>query len=196
MHRLKFKHVGHDTIVLHEREIRKALRPFDFLQNPERREAFMSDLSFLIEKSPFTIFAAVIDKLELRKRYNAPPNPYHLAMEFGLERIERFRRESSDTGTLHVLFEGRGRKEDAGLEKQFRSVCVDNRLGCRLDFEPLFVRKEANHCGTQIADLVARPIGIQVIRPEQSNRAFDVIATKFRRSPEGRIEGWGLKCYP
>src|SRR5690606_35764547 len=76
MHRLKFKHVGHDTIVLHEREIRKALRPFDFLQNPERREAFMSDLSFLVEKSPFTIFAAVIDKLELRKRYNAPPNPY------------------------------------------------------------------------------------------------------------------------
>lgn len=196
MHRLKFKHVGHDTIILHEREIRKARPPFDFLQHPERRQEFLNDLSVLIERSPFTVFAAVIDKRELQRRYITPPNPYHLAMEFGLERIERFPRDANDTGALHVLFEGRGKKEDGDLEKQFRAVCADNRLKSQLDFEPLFVRKAANHCGTQLADLIARPIGVHAFRPEQPNRAYDVITTKFRRSPEGRIEGWGLKCYP
>jgi hypothetical protein len=45
MHRLKFKHFGHDTVVMHERELRKATRPFDFLLDPIRRAEFMTDLS-------------------------------------------------------------------------------------------------------------------------------------------------------
>ncbi len=196
MHRLKFKHVGHDAIVLHEREIRKSIKPFDFLQNRERREVFMSDLSKLVEASKFTVIAAVIDKPKLLERYKVAPNPYHLAMEFGLERIERFRSDAGDQGTVHVVFESRGRVEDADLELQFQRVCQENRLRKPLDLEPLFVRKDVNHCGLQLADLIARPIGRHVLDPNQPNRAYDTIEPKFRRSPEGRVEGWGLKCYP
>lgn len=196
MHRLKFKHVGHDAIVLHEREIRKAKRPFDFLQNKGRRDGFMADLDALVERSPFTLVAAVIDKPALHRVHKSPPNPYHLAMEFGLERIDRFRRDLGDSGKLHVLFEGRGKVEDADLELQFRRVCQTNEPGRVLDLEPIFVRKDANHCGLQLADLIARPIGRHVMKPDQANRAYDVIATKFRRSPKGKVEGWGLKVYP
>lgn len=196
MHRLKFKHVGHDALVLHEREIRKARPPFDFLLNSDRRTEFMQDLDVLVSRSPFTLVAAVIDKPGLHRVHKAPPNPYHLAMEFGLERIERYRQELGDTGKLHVLFESRGKAEDADLELQFRRVCQTNALARPLDFEPLFVRKDANHCGLQLADLIARPIGRHVMKPNQANRAYDIIATKFRRSPTGAVEGWGLKVYP
>jgi hypothetical protein len=40
----------------------------------------------LIEKSPFVLVAAVIDKAKLAAQHAAPPNPYHLALKFGLER--------------------------------------------------------------------------------------------------------------
>lgn len=196
MHRLKFKHFGHDTTVLHEREIRKALPPFDILLNKSRREVFMDDLSKLIEVSPFTLIAVVIEKEKLAKRHNTPPNPYHLALEYGLERVERMRGDAGDTGTLHVVFEARGKRQDEELELEFRRVCATNATRKVLEFEPVFSKKAANHCGLQLADLMARPIGLHVMRPEQPNRSFDILATKFRRSPEGQIEGFGLKCYP
>jgi RNase P/RNase MRP subunit p30 len=47
-----------------------------------------------------------------------------------------------------------------------------------------------------VADLVARPIGIKVLRPAQTNRAFDIVERKFRRSPAGEVKGWGLKVFP
>ena len=43
--------------------------------------------------------------------------------------------------------------------------------------------------------LTARPIGLSVLRPEQSNRAFDAIKPKLLVK-NGRIDGWGLKCFP
>lgn len=58
------------------------------------------------------------------------------------------------------------------------------------------MQKQANHCGLQIADLIARPIGTHVLRTEQPNRAYDIIEAKFHRSPDGLVDGWGLKCYP
>lgn len=196
MHRLKFKHFGHDTVVMHERDIRMSSGPFSFLMNKARRETFMSDLSTLIEKAPFHIVAAVIDKDKLGSSYTSPQNPYHLAMKFGLERIQNHRVDVKDTGRLHVIFEGRGLKEDKDLELEFRRVCDANATGTRLDFEPIFASKKANHCGLQLADLVARPIGRYRMRPDQPNRAWSVLETKFRRSPKGSIDGWGLKCFP
>lgn len=150
MHRLKFKHFGHDTVVMHEREIRKAQPPFEFLQNRERRLEFMNDLSAMIEAAPFTLIAAAIHKAKLVKRYTKPVNAYHLALQFGLERIESHRRDTSDSGRLHVVFESRGRNEDRELELEFRRVCAENALGAVLDHEPVFSKKDANHCGLQL----------------------------------------------
>jgi hypothetical protein len=80
--------------------------------------------------------------------------------------------------------------------QSLRRICDSNATGKKLEFEAVFSGKQANHCGLQLADLVARPIGRHVMRPDQTNRAYDILEPKFRRSPEGRIEGWGLKCYP
>lgn len=196
MHRLKFKHFGHDAVVMHERDIRKSTGPFTLLINPVLRDAFLTDISVLIEKSPFVLIAAVIDKAKLAAQHAEPPHPYHLALKFGLERIHMHRAGLQDQGKRHVVFESRGKREDEELELEFRRVCDANATGQRLDFEAVFAKKEANHCGLQLADMVARPIGRHLMKPGQSNRAYEQLEKKFRRSPEGSVHGWGLKCFP
>lgn len=49
--RFKVKYFGHDEIVLHSRDIRKALGDFAFLQLAERREAFHADLNELMART-------------------------------------------------------------------------------------------------------------------------------------------------
>ncbi|WP_374327243.1 hypothetical protein [Azonexus sp.] len=44
-------------------------------------------------------------------------------------------------------------------------------------------------------DLVARPVGLSVIRPEQANRAFELLKGKLA-TVGGHAAGWGLKVFP
>ncbi len=53
-----------------------------------------------------------------------------------------------------------------------------------------------NSCGLQLADLVARPIGRKYLKPEQENRAYEVLEAKFVRDASGETKGAGLECYP
>ncbi len=48
----------------------------------------------------------------------------------------------------------------------------------------------------ELADLVARPVGIKVLRPDQPNRAYDILEKKLRRNQDGETKGWGLKVFP
>lgn len=102
----------------------------------------------------------------------------------------------------HVVVECRGKKEDNELELEFRRLCDgNNRLGIALPLDILFSDKKAMSSGLQLADLVARPIGLSVLKPEQNNRAFEVLKKKFYcdggRGKVGQsYEGRGLKIYP
>jgi hypothetical protein len=194
--RLKFKIFGHDAVVLHERDIRKERGPFTLLRNREKRETFLIEVTELVKAAPFTLVAAVIEKGKLAEKYTRPMNPYHLAMEFGLERLAYFLEEKHDAGSLSVAFESRGRQEDKDLELEFRRVCTNNARDRLFNFEPVFAAKSANHAGLEIADLVARPIGIHVMRPTQKNRAYEVICDKFRKDSDGNPRSRGLKCFP
>lgn len=55
-----------------------------------------------------------------------------------------------------------------------------------------------SYAGMGIADLVARPVGRHILRPEQPNRAWDILKKKFRRGPdyENQIYRFGLKVFP
>ncbi len=140
MHHVKFNHFGHDAVVLHEREIRKSLKPFGFLQVARWREQFLGGLNNLVEKSPFQLIAAVIDKRKLSEMHARPPNPYHLAMQFCVERLALHRRDAADDGMGHVIFESRGKREDEELELAFRRVCAQSELHRRLPMEPCSCR--------------------------------------------------------
>jgi len=198
LQQFKFKYFGHDMVILHEYEIRKARNEFSILLNAKIREPFMQDLNSLVDSMPFTLIATVIKKAALNMKYAHPANPYHMAMEFGLERIYRFLESKGEQEkTTHIVFERRGRREDDELELEFRRVCDGaNYFNHSLPFEIVFASKKSNACGLQFADLLARPIGRAVLNPEQENRAYDIIKTKFYSNYAGKIDGWGLKCFP
>ncbi len=100
------------------------------------------------------------------------------------------------------MFESRGRKEDKDLELEFRRVCDGaNRMNIRLPFEIILADKKANSSGLQLADLVARPIGLRILRPAPENRAFDVLTRKFfcsggRENVGEGFEDWGFESFP
>lgn len=196
--KLKFKYFGHDLVIFHERDMRKATGNFAFLQIPAERTAFFADLNQIMVNAPMTLITAVIDKRKLKKAYSSPDNPYHTAVQFCMERLYLFLKGKGESKALtHVVFECRGKKEDAELELVFRRVCASNATGNPLVMEPIFAPKTSNSTGLQFADLFSRPIGRHFIDTTQPNRAYDVIATKFRRNPTNGSEiGWGLKIFP
>jgi len=194
----KFDYFGHDGVVFHESDLRKKLGPFKILLDPDTREVFMDQLTGRIEQTPFSVIAAVIRKDLLKQQGDEPANLYHLALGFCLETLHGFLdREGQLDATTHVVCEARGKKEDTELELEFRRICDgQNRAGVCLPFDIVIADKRVNSCGLQIADLIARPIGISVVRPDQPNRAYDIIAGKFCDDGNGDIQGHGLRVFP
>ena len=198
LQKFKFRHFGHDMVILHERDIRKDKGAFVFLKTKAVKDTFLNELSKIVENAPFTLVTTVIKKDVLLRKYARPDNPYHIAMGFGLERAYRFLiSKGQQTKITHVVFETRGRKEDNELELEFRRVCDGaNFFKKRLPFEIVLADKKINSCGLQFADLVARPVGLSILRPGQKNRAFDALNGKFYCDGKGKKEGWGVKCFP
>ncbi|MDD2830498.1 MAG: DUF3800 domain-containing protein [Sulfuricurvum sp.] len=191
----KFKHFGHDMVVLHENEIRRDKGWFKILNSKEKKEAFIDELTQIIYEEDFTIIATVIQKDKLFSHTNSP---YDIALKYCMERTYRFLESKNEhTKMTHIIVEQRGKNEDEELELEFRRVCDGyNFKNIRFPFEIILANKMSNSAGLQLADLVARPIGLSVLKPEQTNRAFEVLKDKFHKSDSGRVEGVGLKVYP
>jgi hypothetical protein len=194
--RLKVKHVGHDGVVLHSRDIRKALGEFAFLQVPDKREVFYLELNELMAQAKFQLIAIAIRKQYHKERYGKDcRNPYELALEFGMERLKSFLDEGGQK-QVTLLAEARGKNEDDALRLAFLQLL---KQGTRyqdfssIDFDLKFVSKKANVLGHQIADLCAYPIARHVIDPNKSHRAFEIVCAKFIDRP-----GWrhGFKVFP
>lgn len=196
--KLKFDFWGHEEVIFHEHEIRKPRGPFAILQNRATRDCFHKCLQAFMVQLPVLLVAVVIDKTRYKIQYSKPASPYDYAMEVGLERVFK-QLESLGQGEslTHVIVEARGRREDNELELAFRRIVNGQNYHRKpLPLDMKLVPKATNSVGLQLTDLMARPIGIHQIRPQQSNRAYDVIEPKFRRSPSGQITGWGLKVIP
>lgn len=198
----KFRHFGHDTVVLHENEIRKEKGDFKF-NDRQHKHAFIDELTRIIQSSNFILVSCVIDKLRLRERSQREGNPYHLALGFWLETLYELMLEMKQEGfPTHIVVECRGKKEDRDLALEFRRICDGaNRWEMPLPFFMVFADKKTNSSGLQLADLVARPIGLSVLRPNERNRAFEVLRQKFfcrggRRNVGMDFEGCGHKIFP
>lgn len=199
----KLEWFGHDACILHEREIRKDLYPFNFLKSRDVKDRFLNQLTAIIDDTPMTIIPTVIRKDRHRQRYVAPDNPYHLALLFCIERLAAFLSAKKQEGKLtHIIFEQRGGRvgggeEDRKLELEFRRI-MDGRHYLHpnkfSDLEIEIIPKASNSVGLQLADLVARPIGLKCMRPQQPNRSFEIIRSKFMGDEYGSFKG--MKIFP
>ena len=162
--RFKFDFWGHDAVVLHEHEIRKSKGDFAILMaDQELRIRFYQRLNELIAGAPIALFASVIDKLHLKKKYSTPRNPYRIALLFCIEQLHsNLLQKNQDGKKVHIIFESRGKKEDRELEMEFHRI--RNNFERREDLEPdcqrilfdiRFISKKANSTGLQLADLMA-----------------------------------------
>jgi hypothetical protein len=201
--KLKFNYFGHDSVVLHENEIRKQKGLFAFLSHLPTRTEFMSRLSSIMDASNFILIACMVDKTRLSRSEGATSNPYHIALSICLESLRSFLAEKKqDHLQTHVVVECRGKKEDRELELEFRRICDGNNPSNRqLPFDIVFADKKTNLTGLQLADLVARPVGLNYIRPAQTNQAFDLLKRKFycdggRKQVGSGYENVGLIIYP
>lgn len=205
LQKFKFRYWGHDTVVLHEHEIRKSMHgDYRILNEAGTRKSFLHDLSYIIETSPFHVIAAAINKQEHCARYKTPANPYNLSLLYCLERLTSFlKTQGADTTkNTSLIFESRGKEEDKTLELEFRRI-MDGAAPTYMmqphvhetAFSMHFLSKSANSAGLQLADLIARPIGLKALRPQQPNRAFDIIEPKLFVK-NGTYNGHGLKIFP
>jgi len=95
------------------------------------------------------------------------------------------KRHGQNGSEVTVVFEARGPNEDRHLELEFRRIADGNpKIGkptigvSEIEWNPLFIDKRSNSTGLQIADLAARPLGLKQLRPDQQNRAADVLLHK------------------
>ena len=198
----KLRHFGHDQVILHEREIRKDLGDFRFLKEKQRKKQFIDELSNLIENAPIQLICVVINKEELKAKYRSPSSPYDIALKFGLERIhdllirENEWKRNEENSIVHIIVEKRGKAEDSELELEFRRISDRENSTIRtFHFRLVFADKKSNSSGLQLADLIARPVGLRVLRPLQDNRAYEILEKKLVRN-NGILDGHGLKIFP
>lgn len=201
--KLKFNYFGHDSVVLHENEISKQKGAFAFLSHRPTRIEFMERLNSIMDTSNFILIACVVDKTRLSRGQGASSNPYHIALGICLEALHGFLTEKGQVNLqTHVVVECRGKKEDSELELEFRRIRDGSSPGSqRLPFEIVFADKKTNLTGLQLADLVARPVGVNYLRPTQANQAFELLKRKFYcdggRTKVGMgFENVGLMVYP
>lgn len=202
LEKFKFNHFGHDQVVLHENEIRRRTGLFNIFKDDNHQQAFVGELGQIIEFSNFILISATIDKREIKK-LGIGENAYHIALGLCMETLYEFLREKGEENKkTHIVVECRGAKEDDELELVFRRICDgNNRMGIPLPFEIIFSDKRVMSSGLQLADLVARPIGLNTVKPGQENRAFDVLKKKFycdggREAVGHSYEGVGMNIFP
>ncbi len=190
---LKFKYFGHDKVVFHENDIRRKRSDFKIF-NKEYQETFMNDYWKIINDAKFTVIACVIDKAKHKAKYATPDNPYELSMKVCIERFNYLLKENcvDESEINYIVVEQRGKNEDNDLELAFRRICETQKYNLRLRM----ANKQTNCAGLQVADLIARPIGLNTLRPEQSNRGFEIVAKKLRTDKLGNYKNYGLKVLP
>lgn len=152
---LKIRHLGSDSPVLHESEIRKRLGIFNFKGDVQVRTAFIEGLSRVGQDCVPRVVAAVV-------RHSDSDRDVDLVALKAL--WSGFQHHGADPS--HWIFERRGKREDAAVSQAFDSLQLS---GATREF----VAKGRGLAGLEMADMLARPIGLSVLRPTQPNRALE-----------------------
>ena len=180
VNKLKFDYFGHEGVILHSRDIRKAQGDFGFLTNSEVRSRFMADLSTVMDACDYQLLAVAIRKDRLAAQYRYPADPYDLALLFAMERLVSVLEAARQTDVT-IIAEKRGKKEDRDLYVAFQRIVtrgsgyVPAARFNAIRFTLTFLPKSFNVVGTQLSDLAAYPIARRVLDRDKPNPAYDIV---------------------
>lgn len=199
VNRLKFDYFGHECVIIHSRDIRKAQKDFGFLTDPVKRQKFYDRINEIMSTPGYDLIATVIKKPEYKAKYGrGAANPYELALTFAVERLVPLLEEEGQT-EVYLIAEARGKREDHELRLSLLNIVtsgtdyVPATRFKKIAFNLLFKSKAMNVVGTQLADLAAYPIARYIIDPAKPNPAYDIIEKRYYVGT-GRVHG--LKVFP
>lgn len=201
MRQLKEHFFGDESVILHTAEIIRQQNAFAiFKDDSGLRNEFYSELNAMMRDLQYTVIACVIRKPEHLARYDDNAvDPYMYSLEVLVEQFCFEIGDVPDGGFIYA--EKRGDDLDEQLDKAWNKL---QRTGCDyVDSNTMNERiidltlrhKSLNIVGLQLADLVVSPIGRQVIG-KVPQVDWNIVETKFRRSPDGNYNGYGLKILP
>jgi len=201
-----------DPVILHRKELVNKKPPFDSLLAPETETAFNEDLLDLLRSLSYSVITVVIDKLDHSERYTIWRfDPYHYCLTVLVECYVLWLQSHKAVGD--VMAESRGGKEDRRLKDSFERAYLhgsdflqpDAFARC-LTSQQLKVKAKANNiAGLQLTDLIAYPSyratlarhSQQALPANFGGRIAEILeASKYQRSPQGKIDGWGRKWLP
>lgn len=199
---LKFKFWGHDGIVLHEHDLRKPHGDFSWMMAQDKRAEFYEDLNTIIETMPCRMIAVVVDKRLITTKYGPEVHPYHLSLQRGMLELQRtLSAHEQKKRHTNVIFESRGRTEDTQLMQEFLRVRDEMRvnsgsLPTQFNLTMRLAPKSMNLIGLQISDLIARPVGLMHLRPNQMNRSYHVLHNRLSLPDSNDLNRWRIITVP
>ena len=199
--------------IFHRKKLETRRYPFHTLNDSTVEQAFYDKLFEFLQELDFTVMTVAIDKLEHKNRYRVwMHQPYHYCLEVLIERYVLFLENREVKGD--VLAESRVGPLDIKLKQSFSRIFKDGtdyisaqRIQQRLTSKELKVEpKFKNISGLQLADLIAHPSKQDILfeqrRINSEGRIFAkrmiqlLNKSKYYRSPEGLIDGYGKKLLP
>ena len=199
-----FSHKGKEKrVCFHSRDIRKKNYPFNKVHPPELHNSITS----MIEGVNAKIISCHVDKLTHYKKYKTPIHPYHISIQFILERFCKGLNDGDKTG--FIILESRGKTEDKFVLDYIVNI-IDTGTNQNpashfrnirgVYFNPKWWKKDDEKSSFVIleyADLVSYPIHKQYRNRTGnsiSNPAFSIVEKKLYLYPS--YNGWGLKVWP
>lgn len=197
-----FKHnlFGNANVVLHTADITRNRNGFERLKDAGFRAEFYARLNTLMTELEYRVVACAIRKDQHLAKYGmAALDPYLMSLDILVERFCMDIGDVEDGG--QIVAERRGPTLDHELELAWLNLKIQGTRYVRAKqlerrIAGLSLKsKAANLAGLQLADLVVSPIGRYVLG-KPSKEDYDIVESKYRRSPKGRIEGYGLIILP
>ena len=201
-----------EPLILHRKELVNKSYPFHALRNPGVESLFNNKLLGLLRELNYVVITVVIDKLEHNQHYQVWKfDPYHYSLAVVLERYILWLKRNDCQGD--VMAESRGGKEDRRLKASFSThynrgtdFLASSMFVVRLTSNELKIKPKSNNiAGLQLADLIAHPSYKATLAHQNQQDLPDnfggriakiLESSKYNRSPEGEIEGWGRKWLP
>lgn len=148
----------------------------------------------------YQVVACAVKKDSHLAQYGlAALDPYMLSLDI---LVERFCMEIGENEKNGIIV---AEKRDPTLDREFELAWINLKVqgtqylkASQIDRRILSLNlrgKKDNIAGLQLADLILTPIGRKILG-KRTKEDYKIIESKFRRSPSGRVDGYGLVVLP